>query len=376
MMKLINLVFLHSLIVGALPLNGDGGSDSKQSTIQYSLAATIPWAPVNATSVDQSAVYNGTYYLSDRNNFGVHVIDLATNKQRTVITGGFAGLGTAADHSTSGPNGLVVLPERNELYVGDTNGTVRVVNLLTNTIMASIQTGSTTHADEFGFDPESNTVVVTNPEENPPFISIIAADTRKVTGHIIFNNASGLEQPAFNSHTKRFYISVPSTDEYPGGAIAVLDESNKAVSQWIVLDSCNPAGIVFGPEYNLFVGCSSDQILTFNLAYSLVIDVRTSRIVGNITGLSGIDQVAYNPNANLYYATAYQNQAGGSANGAPTPQLGIVDARRNTLVQTITTDNATAHSVGVDPQTNKLIIPIKKAGIEVYDLPGFKCSQG
>jgi hypothetical protein len=30
----------------------------------YSLAATVPWAPGTPSSTDQSAIYNGTYYLS------------------------------------------------------------------------------------------------------------------------------------------------------------------------------------------------------------------------------------------------------------------------------------------------------------------------
>jgi len=42
------------------------------SHAQYVYETTIPWAPYKqATNVDQSAVYNNTYYLSDRTNAGV-----------------------------------------------------------------------------------------------------------------------------------------------------------------------------------------------------------------------------------------------------------------------------------------------------------------
>jgi len=42
------------------------------SHAQYVYDITIPWAPYKqATNVDQSAVYNNTYYLSDRTNAGV-----------------------------------------------------------------------------------------------------------------------------------------------------------------------------------------------------------------------------------------------------------------------------------------------------------------
>lgn len=185
-------------------------------------------------------------------------------------------------------------------------------------------------------------------------------------GRIVFNNASGLEQPAWNPASGRFYISVPSTGANPGGEIAEIDVTSLTISRVLPLPECIPAGIVFGPGQNLFVGCSQDQILTYGTAFSPVIDVATGRIIANISGLSGIDQVAYDPAAMLYYASAYQNLAGGSKSGTPTPQLGIVDARSNTLLQTLTTDNVTAHSVAVDPKTNQVIVPLAKDGIAVY----------
>jgi hypothetical protein len=39
----------------------------------YSVGKTIPWSPKAPSSVDQSVVYNDTYYLSDRTNAGVSI---------------------------------------------------------------------------------------------------------------------------------------------------------------------------------------------------------------------------------------------------------------------------------------------------------------
>ncbi|KAF7116331.1 hypothetical protein CNMCM5793_004497 [Aspergillus hiratsukae] len=340
------------------------------SGLSYQLAATIPWSPKNPTSVDQSVVYNGTYYLADRTNKGVHVIDLASSKATTLITG-FKGLVTTnnkADPPVSGPDGLIVLPNRNELYVGDGDGSVKVVDLMNHTIVASIVTGSQKRADELAYDPATQTIVVTNPNDKPPFVTIISAKDRNVTGKIVFNNATGLEQPAFNSVNGKFYVSVPSTGANPGGEIAELDVSAMDITKVIPLTECVPAGIAFGPNQNLFVGCSQDQILTYGVAYSLVLDISTGKVIGNISGLAGIDQVAYDPSILFYYASAYQNLAGANKSGSPMPQLAIVDARTNTLLQTLTTDNVTAHSVAVDPVTNQVVVPLSKAGIEVYNL--------
>lgn len=58
-------------------------------------------------------------------------------------------------------------------------------------------------------------------------------------------------------------------------------------------------------------------------------DVDTGKIISNISSLAGIDQVAYDSTANLFYASAYQNLAGG---GNPMPQIAVVNASSGVLV--------------------------------------------
>ncbi|CAO3669728.1 unnamed protein product [Umbelopsis vinacea] len=340
------------------------------SALSYQSLATIPWAPLNATSVDQSTVYNGTYYLSDRTNKAVHVVELASNKEVTLI-GGFQGvtmLNGKPNFAASGPNGLLVLPDRKELYVGDGSGSLKIIDLNTNTIVANITVNSTNRADEMAYNPESGTVVCTIPNDVPPRVAVISAVNRTVTGYITFNNASGLEQPAWNSVDKNFYISVPSTGANPGGEVSIIDVNTFNITKVLPLPKCVPAGIVFGPNQNLFVGCSQQQILSYNTSNSLVMEVTTGNIIANISGVSGVDQVTYDSNAGYYYAAGYQNLAGGSSTGAPQPQLAVIDARANKLLQTFTTDNVTAHSVAVDPTTNNIVVPVSHEGIIVYDL--------
>src|SRR5258706_4402288 len=128
----------------------------------YNLATTIPWTPKQASSVDQSQIYNSTYYLSDRTNGGVQVISLVNNSQITIIKGFTTGLvNGSVSPPISGPAGIAVLPNRNELYAGDGDGTIKVINLLTNQIVANISMGSKTRADEIAYDPSTNTAIVT-----------------------------------------------------------------------------------------------------------------------------------------------------------------------------------------------------------------------
>jgi len=337
--------------------------------LSYQTLVTIPWAPSNPTSVDQSIIYNGTYYLADRTNKGVHVVNLSTNKQIGLIQG-FQGLPTLKgkpNEAKAGPDGLLILPNRKELYVGDGNG-LKVVDLTTNTIAANITLNSTERVDEMAYDSETGIVVCTIPYDTPPRVAVIAANNRTVKGYITFNNASSLKQPAWNSVDKQFYISVPSTKTNPGGAVAIIDVNSLAITRILPLPKCIPAGIVFGPQQNLFISCGQYQIPTYNISNSLIMNVTTGNIIANISGVSGVDQVTYDSNAGYYYASAYKNLAGGITTGAPEPLLAVIDANANKLFQNIVTDNVTAQSVAVDPTTNNLIVPVSKAGLVVYSL--------
>src|ERR1700734_1642453 len=117
----------------------------KPITYSTTPSAVIPWSPVpSPIEVDQSTIYNSTYYITDLNIFGVHVVDLKTDKQITTVGGFFPGVfapnGTLL--KAPGPNGLVVVSKNNELWVGDADGSVKVIDLFTNEIVAKIPTGA------------------------------------------------------------------------------------------------------------------------------------------------------------------------------------------------------------------------------------------
>lgn len=333
----------------------------------YSLASTIPWAPTTPALVDQSTIFNGTYYLSDRSNAGVHVISLADYTQRMIIGGFHTGLANgSASSELSGPNGLVILPNRNELYVGDGDGSIKVISLLTNTIVANISTGFQTRADELDYDPMNQIVVVTNPSEHIPSVSIINATSRSVLGNISFPGAFTLEQPAFNPSDLKFYVSIPLSNSYPGGALAVLNITSLTVANTIPIPECLNAGIAFGPRNQLFLGCSGTQLGAFGFAASYVMDISTGTIVHNISGVSGNDQVAYSSSTGWFYAAAFQNVL---ANGTEIPRVAVI-ASNGTVLQSIVTDNSVAHSLAVDEQTGTLVVPVRARGILVYNRTG------
>jgi hypothetical protein len=335
----------------------------------YTLNATIPWKPKAPSSVDQSTIYNGTYYLSDRTNGGVQVISLTNDSQITIVKGFTTTIvNNTVVKTESGPNGLRVIPDRNELYATDAHGIVKVIDLFSLEIVANISIGGTKRADEVGYDPTTSTVVVSNGDDATPFVAIINSTTQTVLGKIQFPGATGLEQPTVNPADDKFYIAIDSNPTYPGGGIAILDlsnPSNYSIASIIPLPDCIPGGIAFGDVTNqLFVSCSGSQFSTFGVEASYIIDVTTGDIKANISGVSGVDQVAYSPVTTYFYATAYQDE---TSSGSPSPYLFVI-AANGTIIQKIVTDNVTAHSVAVEAGTGTMAVPVKSKGVLVYDL--------
>ena len=334
----------------------------------YTLNATIPWRPKAPSSVDQSLIYNDTYYLSDRTNGGVQVISLANDSQITIV-GGFTTtiVNNTVVKTESGPNGLLVIPDRNELYATDAHGIVKVIDLFSLKVVANISIGGVKRADEIGYDPTTSTAIVSNGDDDTPFVAVVNTTTQSVLGKIMFPGATGLEQPTINPADSKFYVAVDSNPTYPGGAIAILDLSNPSnfsIASFIPLSDCIPGGITFGATNQLFVSCSGSQFSTFGFEASYIIDVTTGDVKANISGVSGVDQVAYSPATTYFYATAYQDE---TSSGSPSPYLFVI-AANGTIVQKIVTDNVTAHSVAVEAGTGTLVVPVKSKGVLVYDL--------
>src|SRR5580704_14764525 len=96
---------------------------------------------------------NGRYYLSDKAN-RIDVIDTSTLKFLYAIPQDSTGT------QFTGPNGVVAIPYLNQNYVGDTESTVKVVDLAAKTITATISTGGKARADELAYDPQDHIVMI------------------------------------------------------------------------------------------------------------------------------------------------------------------------------------------------------------------------
>jgi len=315
-------------------------------------AILVPGNPIrfDISWVDSA---RGRYYLAESGNAAVDVFDAENDLYLGRITG-FHGIPAADDPcgriEGMGPNGVVVTPD-NHLWADDAHGTVKVFDLSTAkppftgvTPAATISTGAVCRADEIGFDPKDHVIVAGNPEEHPPFATIISSDAPyDVLSKIPFPDASGLEQPLWDPGLKggRMLLTVPGKGD--GSMVAVLDLSkpkSPVVETTYSTPGCG-SGLALGPSQRLLVGCGGGRPL-------IIVSALTGKIITTVADTHGADEVWYNPGNNQFYAPSGQN---------PTPTLSVIDAESGKLLYNLPAGPG-SHSVAASSGNNHVFVPI------------------
>ena len=230
-----------------------------------SLLTTVPIPNSPLVVFDISWVDPDTqrYYLADRSNAVIDVIDAKHDTFVRQIHGGFKGF--TGSNDTSGPNGVVVAGHW--LFVTDAPSRVVTIDLRTDTIVGEVSTGGGPglRADELAYDPQDGVLLVVNNADSPPFATLIQVDTHtgKLTlgQKLTFTEATnGAEQPVWDRQTRRFYLSIPEVNgpggTGPDGAVARINPRTATVETMFPVRFCQPAGLALGPRQDLLLGCS------------------------------------------------------------------------------------------------------------------------
>ena len=333
--------------------------------VTYQLIATIPIPPDSAgrplTSWDITWVDPGTgrFYITNRTTVKgegrIDVIDTQANKFLYSIPGMVGPV--AGPPNKSGPNGVVAIPQLNQLYVGDGDSTVKVIDLAQKKVIATINTGGLGRADELGYDPLDHIIAIANASDSPPFMTFISADTQKILGQYTYPPyQAGLEQPVWNKVTQRFYVTVPAVTvmgvQITAGTVDVFNPLTPTKRESSFTIDCSPAGLVMTPNQKFMTSCGS------------VLGARGGHLanvpVANSLGANG-DQIWYNPGDHRVYF--------GSA---------VMDADTNQVIATLPTVatcgtlDPTFACVGsrvnpaVDSETNHVFTPVATVGIKVW----------
>ena len=212
------------------------GAPGKGSPWQCLTAIQVPGNPLTSFDIGWVNPNRAEYYLADRSNAAVDIVDTSTNKFKKQI-GGFVGakLGNATantlNNNISGPDGLVSFGKW--LYVGDGNSTLKIIDLDKGQIVQSVPTGGSTRVDEMAITGIMSNgqqwLLAANNAEDPPFATLFLANGNNFNNHIaIFTRITvdpsimppgaglSMEQPAWDGRSKRFYVSIPSIN-YPAG---------------------------------------------------------------------------------------------------------------------------------------------------------------
>jgi len=355
----------------------------------------IPGNPLTSFDISWVNPVRAEYYLADRNNNGIDIIQTSTLRyQRTI--GGFVGAVINPATNTvitakSGPDG--VTSHGRWLYAGDGDSTLKVMDLQAvgnaadPIIKQSISTGGTTRVDEMALNVPGTLLLAANNAEDPPYATLFAANGDNPTSNVtiiakinvdssIIPAGFGLsmEQPIWDPGTQRFYVSVPQTNYPQGctpfsapptecfGGLLIIDPNgvhsgtttygpyNSAVNAgMLALRGCGPNGIAVGPGENLLLGCTPANMPSNTGTWAINALTKNFANIGNITGS---DEVWFNPGTNRYYTGSSANRA--DINGPPA--LGIIDADANLLIGAVPQGSG-SHSVAADSQRNFIFVP-------------------
>jgi hypothetical protein len=370
----------------ALALRCGSSSSPKNPTFSRNIAVpNVSSAAATNFGFDIGGVTGNTYFVTDRNNKAVDLVDTGTLGLTQV-----QGSGASAFHGVdpggnakSGPDGANAVG--NLLYVGDVNS-VKIVDPAAKTIVKTIPIGGTSgfRADEGCVDAGHHLFMISSPEETPPFATFIDTSTQSVVATVQFIDnkgapTAGLEACGYDSANDTFYVNNDGTTDNPHGELVALPGAAVraiapgATVNYLALQGavghpegdCDPTGLALGPGTDVAVGCR--EATTGSPLLLQIMNRRTGQIMASLKAGGG-DQLAYDQGTNRYYNAASRWTASGNAatNGncsaasLCTPRLFVIDAGSRTIVTQVPTGN-NSHSIAVDSSTGRIFVPYSSA---------------
>ncbi|MGH8192491.1 MAG: cytochrome C nitrite reductase [Rhodanobacteraceae bacterium] len=336
--SLIALLAIATAASATLAMAAQGTHDTGLHRI---LTIAVPGNPLKSFDISAVSAAQDVYGFSDRSNHSVDLFNAKTNRF----------IGHVNGFSHGGPNGLVAVGN-DQFWAGDGGSKLRVVNISTRKIVDTVDTGGKQRVDEIAYDPRQQVIIAANNDDTPPFITFVSTAPRhRILGKLTFPQAtSGLEQPVWNPQDGLIYLSVPELNHQKAdGGVAIINPSTHKLEYMIHVNKCVPAGLALGPHDQLLVGCSDDAVAAGFAPKSLIVSMRTRKVVADIPQVGGSDEVWYDPGARRYYLAAVANTGG--------PVLGVINAANGIWLGNLPT-GAEAHSVAADSHSGKVFVPV------------------
>ena len=313
-------------------------------------------APLQGFDIGWFDAKTDRYILSSRGSFdpkdksypgnnALLIIDAANDKFLAAATG------------VALARGAVTVNDGTEAYVGDGDNTIKVVDMKTAKVVATIPTEANMGgADELAYSPKDNVVAMALPDNEPPTLILISTKDRKIFAKVPVPGASdGFEQTIYSQVDGMFHTVIPELNKDPnkGGMITVDPKTGKQVGEIAPLDNCKPHGNFPGVGNELIIGCNYGQTKDKRSPVQMIFDVKANKVTETIPGIGGTDMSGADPGLGLYYTASAGNGEGAA--------LGVIDAKTHKLIQKIPTAGR-AHSVAVNTKTHHVYLPESAMG--------------
>jgi hypothetical protein len=375
---------------------------------------------------------NGLYYLADRSNAAIDVVDTTgafTGTPDTLygqIGGPAVGFqGDTGNTATSGPDGVAAFFPC--IFAGDGNSRVVSFNGAVDftKVVSSFSTQGAFRADEMAFDPKDRLLLAINNADTPPFGTLINVSPSCVLSQpktIFFTKANGVdaqggaEQPVWDPGTQRFYVSIPQIGpNVQNGGVIKINPMGGAIEAVYPINFVSPAGLTLNPNTgDLLVGSNTvfdgsgnacKNVVPGSVASPVGVPATCTGIAapqeaicnprlgrnctGNalvaVPGVGGGDEVWFNSGDGNYYVTAANDPVG--------PVFGVIaavsGANTNVLTQLVPTlppvppvtsgpnkhGAGTVHSIAASSKSNHVYVPLP-ANTSYSDASGNNCVQG
>jgi hypothetical protein len=396
------------------------GAPAAGSPWQCVTAIQVPGNPLASFDISWVNPGRNEYYLADRSNAAVDIVDTSTLKFKKQI-GGFVGAvvgnptANTLNNNISGPDGLVAFGHW--LYVGDGDSTLKIIDLNTSAIVQAVPTGGSTRVDEMALTGPNffmgQLLLAANNAEDPPFATLFQVNGNNATNNIkilarinvdpsIIPPGEGLslEQPAWDPLSKRFYVSIPQINSPAGclpssteeaaeakgtvpcqGGLLVIDPSGVVSPNCTNIGGIPALGSVCQYTYGGYdrsdnigvlplVNCGPNgaavgpqtDLIGSNILLGCTpnndpSNVATQTINTQTTNWANIGNITGSDEVWFNPGDGHY-YTGSSANRADLggPTLGIIDATHNILVSTIPQGSG-SHSVAADPIRNTIFVP-------------------
>jgi hypothetical protein len=379
----------------------------REPPVLFQEAVPIPVNGSNTTgglySFDISWVDQATqtYYLADRSNFAIDVVDAKTDTFITQVSATPPFAGFNANGELAGPNGVltangcIIATDAGNRVVSFTAGGAQVADVHI--------TSDPGRADELAFDPKDSLLLVITPEPSgsaptpSPTGTLIQVNTAcvlTVGTSITFPTATnGAEQPVWDPGTQRFFVSIPNINGSSNtGALFQINPLTATIEAMYAVNSCGPTGLALNPtNHTLLAHCGAvfDNMgnpwtgTSANTAAPIEQIFGTDGLLQAIIPGTGVgDEAWYNAGDDHFYAAdsgsplAPHAVVGTTVVDQGAAILGVIDGTSQRLDQLVPTFNVpavtgtgahpagSAHSVAANENNNQVFVPL--AGNNVF----------